>query len=242
MKRLNSQEIAVSGVATALAIIAVVVQAYLPTLRIAVNVIAAMAVCMPLCVKSLKGSIFTYIISSAVGLAVSTINALPFVLFFGLYTIVIYLLDYVFYVKSKLIKPIKILIIILIKWAFYALVFFAIYKLTGLVIADMELFGWEWTWWLLALIGFIAFSVYDPLFRYVFEGEKALYNRVIRSKNASNNKVKNNQNKSSKNIENTAEKDVKNKENVENITDKNITETKSENDNNNIKIDEDIFS
>lgn len=242
MKRLNSQEIAVSGVATALAIIAVVVQAYLPTLRIAVNVIAAMAVCMPLCVKSLKGSIFTYIISSAVGLAVSTINALPFVLFFGLYTIVIYLLDYVFYVKSKLIKPIKILIIILIKWAFYALVFFAIYKLTGLVIADMELFGWEWTWWLLALIGFIAFSVYDPLFRYVFEGEKALYDRVIRSKNASNNKVKNNQNKSSKNIENTAEKDVKNEENVENITDKNITETKSENDNNNIKIDEDIFS
>lgn len=242
MKRLNSQEIAVSGVATALAIIAVVVQAYLPTLRIAVNVIAAMAVCMPLCVKSLKGSIFTYIISSAVGLAVSTINALPFVLFFGLYTIVIYLLDYVFYVKSKLIKPIKILIIILIKWAFYALVFFAIYKLTGLVIADMELFGWEWTWWLLALIGFIAFSVYDPLFRYVFEGEKALYDRVIRSKNASNNKVKNNQNKSSKNIENTAERDVKNEENVENITDKNITETKSENDNNNIKIDEDIFS
>lgn len=242
MKRLNSQEIAVSGVATALAIIAVVVQAYLPTLRIAVNVIAAMAVCMPLCVKSLKGSIFTYIISSAVGLAVSTINALPFVLFFGLYTIVIYLLDYVFYVKSKLIKPIKILIIILIKWAFYALVFFAIYKLTGLVIADMELFGWEWTWWLLALIGFIAFSVYDPLFRYVFEGEKALYDRVIRSKNTSNIKVKNNQNKSSKNIENTAEKDVKNEENVENITDKNITETKSENDNNNIKIDEDIFS
>lgn len=242
MKRLNSQEIAVSGVATALAIIAVVVQAYLPTLRIAVNVIAAMAVCMPLCVKSLKGSIFTYIISSAVGLAVSTINALPFVLFFGLYTIVIYLLDYVFYVKSKLIKPIKILIIILIKWAFYALEFFAIYKLTGLVIADMELFGWEWTWWLLALIGFIAFSVYDPLFRYVFEGEKALYDRVIRSKNTSNIKVKNNQNKSSKNIENTAEKDVKNEENVENITDKNITETKSENDNNNIKIDEDIFS
>lgn len=242
MKRLNSQEIAVSGVATALAIIAVVVQAYLPTLRIAVNVIAAMAVCMPLCVKSLKGSIFTYIISSAVGLAVSTINALPFVLFFGLYTIVIYLLDYVFYVKSKLIKPIKILIIILIKWAFYALVFVAIYKLTGLVIADMELFGWEWTWWLLALIGFIAFSVYDPLFRYVFEGEKALYDRVIRSKNASNNKVKNNQNKSSKNIENSIENDVKNEENVENITDKNITETKSENDNNNIKTDEDIFS
>lgn len=242
MKRLNSQEIAVSGVATALAIIAVVVQAYLPTLRIAVNVIAAMAVCMPLCVKSLKGSIFTYIISSAVGLAVSTINALPFVLFFGLYTIVIYLLDYVFYVKSKLIKPIKILIIILIKWAFYALVFFAIYKLTGLVIADMELFGWEWTWWLLALIGFIAFSVYDPLFRYVFEGEKALYDRVIRSKNTSNNKVKNNQNKSSKNIENTVEKDVKNEEKVENFTDKNITETKSENDNNNIKTDEDIFS
>lgn len=242
MKRLNSQEIAVSGVATALAIIAVVVQAYLPTLRIAVNVIAAMAVCMPLCVKSLKGSIFTYIISSAVGLAVSTINALPFVLFFGLYTIVIYLLDYVFYVKSKLVKPIKILIIILIKWAFYALVFFAIYKLTGLVIADMELFGWEWTWWLLALIGFVAFSVYDPLFRYVFEGEKALYDRVIRSKNTSNNKVKNNQNKSSENIENSIEKDINIEENLENITDKISTETNSENDNNNTKIDEDIFS
>lgn len=242
MKRLNSQEIAVSGVATALAIIAVVVQAYLPTLRIAVNVIAAMAVCMPLCVKSLKGSIFTYIISSAVGLAVSTINALPFVLFFGLYTIVIYLLDYVFYVKSKLIKPIKILIIILIKWAFYALVFFAIYKLTGLVIADMELFGWEWTWWLLALIGFVAFSVYDPLFRYVFEGEKALYDRVIRSKNTSNNKVKNNQNKSSENIENSIEKDINIEENLENIKDKISTETNSENDNNNTKIDEDIFS
>lgn len=242
MKRLNSQEIAVSGVATALAIIAVVVQAYLPTLRIAVNVIAAMAVCMPLCVKSLKGSIFTYIISSAVGLAVSTINALPFVLFFGLYTIVIYLLDYVFYVKSKLVKPIKILIIILIKWAFYALVFFAIYKLTGLVIADMELFGWEWTWWLLALIGFVAFSVYDPLFRYVFEGEKALYDRVIRSKNTSNNKVKNNQNKSSENIENSIEKDINIEENLENIKDKISTDTNSENDNNNTKIDEDIFS
>lgn len=242
MKRLNSQEIAVSGVATALAIIAVVVQAYMPTLRIAVNVIAAMAVCMPLCVKSLKGSIFTYIISSAVGLAVSTINALPFVLFFGLYTIVIYLLDYVFYVKSKIIKPIKILIIILIKWAFYALVFFAIYKLTGLVIADMELFGWEWTWWLLALIGFVAFSVYDPLFRYVFEGEKALYDRVIRSKNTSNNKGKNNSYKSSENNENSIEKDVNIAEKVENITDENSLETKSENNNKNIKIDEDIFS
>lgn len=242
MKRLNSQEIAVSGVATALAIIAVVVQAYLPTLRIAVNVIAAMAVCMPLCVKSLKGSIFTYLISSAVGLAVSTINALPFVLFFGLYTIVIYLLDYVFYVKSKLNKPIKILIIILIKWAFYALVFFAIYKLTGLVIADMELFGWKWTWWLLAVIGFVAFSVYDPLFRYVFEGEKALYDRVIHTKHVSNRKGKNNPKNNSKNMENSVEKDVNIQENIENITDKNSDETQSENDNGNIKIDEDIFS
>lgn len=236
MKRLSSQEIAVSGVASALAIIAVVLQAYLPTLRIAVNVVAAMAVCMPLCVNSLKGAIFTYIISSAIGLAVSTINALPFVLFFGIYAIIIYVLDYIFYSKSKLIKPIKILIIIIVKWAYYALAFFALYKLTGLVIADMQLFGWEWTWWLLALLGFIAFSAYDPLFRYVFEGEKAMYAKVIRSKSTENNKNKNNQDKANKDIKSITEKDTVITENV----DETIGENKENNDTN-IKIDEDIF-
>ena len=128
MKKRYSYEIALSAVSAAIAVIAVVAQAYVDALTIALNIIAALAINIPLTKGMWKGAIMSFVVSSLIGFLIVNINALPFIMLFGSYAILSWLLDFKFYKVEKLPKALKIIVITVIKIGYYALMFWACWR------------------------------------------------------------------------------------------------------------------
>ena len=87
MRKRYSYEIALSAVSAAIAILAVVAQAYVDALTIALNVIAALAINLPLTKGMWKGGIMSFVVSSIVSFLIVNIQSLPFIMLFGSYAI-----------------------------------------------------------------------------------------------------------------------------------------------------------
>ena len=166
----RSYKIALAAVSCAIAVIAVVAQAYVSTLSIAINVIAALAISLPLTQRSVAGAVFSYVATALIGFLAVNIKALPFIVFYAPYAIIAYVLDFVFYPSAKVRLPkwTKIVAITVIKLGYFGAAFYACIALMKVVVTDIALFGWQWTVPLLMALGFVAFCVYDPLYRFVF--------------------------------------------------------------------------
>lgn len=166
----RSYKIALAAVSCAIAVLAVVAQAFVSTVSIAINVVAALAISLPLTQKSVAGAVFSYVATAIIGFLAVNIKALPFIIFYAPYAVIAYVLDFVFYPseKVKLPKWAKIALITVVKLGFFGAAFYACIALMKVVVSDIALFGWQWTLPLLMLAGFAAFCVYDPLYRFVF--------------------------------------------------------------------------
>lgn len=164
----RSYKIALAAVSCALAVIAVVAQAYVSAASIAINVIAALAISLPLTQKSVGGAVFSYVASGVICFLIVNVKALPFILFYAPYSIIQYALDFVFYKKVRLPKWCKIAMITVFKLGFFSAAFYGCLTLMKIVIADIDLFGVDWTLPLFMLVGLACFCVYDPLYRLVF--------------------------------------------------------------------------
>lgn len=160
--------IALSAVSCAMATVAVVVQGYLPTARIALNVVAALFVALPLTRGYWGGALIAYICAGAIGFFAVNIQALPFILMFGAYTVVTWLLDFRFYKITKIPKWLRIAAITVIKTGWFFLMFWACIELMQVVVSDIVLFGFEWSLPVLYAVGFVLFCIYDPLFRWAY--------------------------------------------------------------------------
>ncbi len=182
MRKRYSYEIALSAVSAAIAILAVVAQAYVDALTIAFNVIAALAINLPLTKGMWKGGIMAFVVSAIAGFLIVNIQALPFIMLFGSYAIVSWLLDFKFYKVEKLPKAFKIIVIIIIKVGYYALMFWACWNLMGLVINTINLFGnkYEATFYVIWGVCFVVFCIYDPFMRWVFKNECILVDKIIK--------------------------------------------------------------
>ena len=90
--RRRSEMIALSAVGCAMAAIAVVVQAYVPV-SVALNVVAALFVALPLTRGYWGGALLAYVSAALIGFFTVNIQALPFILLFGPYTVVMWLLS-----------------------------------------------------------------------------------------------------------------------------------------------------
>ena len=172
--------IALSAVGCAMAAIAVVVQAYVPV-SIALNVVAALFVALPLTRGYWGGALLAYVSASLIGFFAVNIQALPFILLFGPYTVVMWLLDFKFYGLPKLPKWAKIVVITLVKTGYFFLMFWACLQLMKVVVADIELFGFDWSYPVLYAVGFALFCLYDPLFRWVYRCMITLVSRHIKT-------------------------------------------------------------
>ena len=182
MRKRYSYEIALSAVSAAIAILAVVAQAYVDALTIALNVIAALAINLPLTKGMWKGGIMSFVVSSIVSFLIVNIQSLPFIMLFGSYAILAWLLDFKFYKVEKLPKALKIVIITVIKIGYYALMFWACWQLMGLVLNTINIFGnkYEVTFYVIWGICFVVFCIYDPFMRWVFKNECILVNRIVK--------------------------------------------------------------
>lgn len=168
MKRLSSYSIALSGVSCALAILSVTAGAYLPTAKIALYALSAFCVAIPLTQNLVGGAIFTYIGAAILTGIICNIKCIPFVLFCGPYALIAWALDFKFYKIVKWPKTLKIFLIIVVKTAFFAAAFFACVALMKIVVSDVGIFGMQWTMPLFALFGWIAFSLFDVLYRVIY--------------------------------------------------------------------------
>ena len=175
----RSYKIALAAVSCAIAVIAVVAQAYISTMSIAINVIAALAISLPLTQKSISGAIFSYVAAAGIGFLAVNIKALPFILFYAPYAIIQYALDFVFYVRVRLPKWVKIALITIVKLGYFALAFYACIMLMKIVIADIAIFGIKWTLPLLMVAGLVLFCAYDPLYRFVFVNLEKIVNKYV---------------------------------------------------------------
>ena len=166
MKR--SYRIAISGISAALTIISLLLAMFLPTAKVAFFVISALCVSLPLTQGLFWSALASYVVASAVGFLAGNIKALPFILFFGLYSLVAWLLDFRFY-DLRLTRAVKIILITVIKLAYFVLAFWACYKLMGVVISDIVIGSLRLSEPIFWAVGVVLFCVYDPLYRIVFK-------------------------------------------------------------------------
>lgn len=177
----RSYTIALASVSCAIAVIAVVAQAYISTLTIALNIVAALAISLPLAKDSQAGAVFSYIATAVITFFAVNLKALPFIMLFGLYAVFQYALDFRFYLRvNKIPKWLKIAIIVVAKIAFFFVAFWGCISLMKVVIADINLFGAKWTLPLFMMLGFGVFCVYDPFYRWVFVNMKKIVSRYIK--------------------------------------------------------------
>lgn len=180
MKR--SYIIALSGISSALATLFVVGATFLPTMKIALIVMSAIAISLPLTKNSWTGSLMSFIVSAIITFFVCNVKALPFILFFGPYAIIQYLLDYKFMSSQKIkSKGIKLAISIIIKVIWFTGAFFACYYLMKISLTDITLLGGDWlTLPILYIILLVIAVLYDILFRFVFKSLINLVNRIVK--------------------------------------------------------------
>ena len=109
MKKITGREIALSGITAAFAVIAVVLSHIVGVLTLTFLALSSVVLTLPLMADSLRGTIFAYVAASGLSfLFVGYIAVMPFVLMFGLYPIVDYLLRT--YLKKRIIVlPIEVI-------------------------------------------------------------------------------------------------------------------------------------
>ena len=166
MKR--SYRIAISGISAALTIISLMLAMFLPTAKVAFFVISALCVSLPLTKGLFWSSLASYVVASAIGFLAGNIKALPFILFFGLYALITWLLDFRFY-HLRMPRAVKIILITIIKSAYFVLAFWACYKLMGVVISDIVIGTLRLNAPIFWVAAILLFCAYDPLYRIVFK-------------------------------------------------------------------------
>lgn len=169
MKKLTGKDIALSGISSALAIIFVIGAIYISFATIPCYVLAAISISLPLIKKNFIASLLSYVVASLVAFFVGSIKLLPFIMFFGLYAIIQWLLDFYMYPKLQINKWIKIAINVVIKIIYFGLVFWGIYALMNLTLTDFNILNINWTMPLLIFVCFILFVLYDIIYREIFK-------------------------------------------------------------------------
>ena len=176
MKRITSKEIALSGIAAALAVIAVVLSYYVTVLTLAFYALSSVALTLPLLADSGRGSILAF--AASVGLAflfVGYIHVMPYILLFGPYTIL-------FYYLRKYLK--KIYFCLPIKVVYVNLAFLATYHAVGLTLADFPIMDSLPNWGKYVLIYVVltaAFVVFDFAFASLFDTLSERFGGRLRS-------------------------------------------------------------
>ncbi len=155
----KSYVIALSGISTALATMFVMLAVFVEPMTISFYVMSAICMMLPLSKGSYKGAILSCAATIILTVSIATIKALPFAIFFGPYTIL----------SIFLAKKLKWYYGLPIKLAWFNLVLYILYLVTGLLVIDFEALGVKLEYWAIALIGSAVFVVYDYLMQYVFK-------------------------------------------------------------------------
>ena len=159
MKKITAREVALSGITAALAVGAVVLSYFVGVLTLTFLALASVILTLPMMADSLRGSVFAYVAASGLGfLFVGYVAVMPFVLIFGLYPIVDYLLRK--YLKKRaIVLPLEIV--------FANLSFLATYFAIGLTIHDFPIVD-QLPDWGKFLVLFVLLTAVFIIFQFAF--------------------------------------------------------------------------
>ncbi len=179
MKR--SHIIALSGISCAMALICVVGSIYVEFMTLSFAVLAAVCIQMPLTQKYWLGGILSYVATSIIAFLIGNINALPFILFFGAYTIIQWTVEQKLYklIKSKILKY---TIGYAIKIAYFEIIIAIFWFLFNAIIPTFVLFGKtiKLTYLIISLAGIPLFLIYDLLMHLIFKNFTYIINKIIK--------------------------------------------------------------
>ena len=159
MKKITAREIALSGITAALTVIAVVLSHYVSVLTLTFLALSSVILTLPMMGGSLRGSVLAYLVAAGLSfLFVGYISLMPFVLMFGLYPIVDYLLRK--YLKKRV-------FVLLAEIAFANASFVACFFAIGLTLEDFPIVNSFPTWAKILCI-FGLFTVVFVVFHFAF--------------------------------------------------------------------------
>lgn len=184
MKTRRSHIVALSGISSALSIISIVLACYVEPLTISLMVLSGIFLMLPLTKGYWIGSVIGYVVSSVASFFIVNINALPFILFFGLYVPLQWILDFKLFNKPSN-KWLRLILFWIIKIAFFEVVVCACWYLMQTIIADMHIFGQSITYLIISLGLLPLFVLYDILMHCVYVNVKRIVDsKIIDTKSA----------------------------------------------------------
>ena len=177
MEKITGKEIALSGITAALAVIAVVLSHFLGVLTLTFLAVSSVVLTLPMMIDSLRGSVLAYVAAAGLSfLFVGYISVMPFVLIFGLYPIIDYILWK--YLKRRLfVLPIEIV--------FACLSFLATFYAIGLTLADFPIVDTlpDWGKYLVIYAGVaVVFVIFHFAFTVLYEVLKKRLAPVLKKK------------------------------------------------------------
>lgn len=149
----TSRRIALSGIASALSTMFLIVSVYIPLMDMSCMVLASLSLLIPIAKNDYFGASLAYLSASILGLLTTgnVLGILPYVIFFGLHPILVSLV-----IKWHL----PVILQLVIKLVFANLAIFLAWRFLGLVLVISE---FEFPYWLIALVGSLGFILYDWL-------------------------------------------------------------------------------
>lgn len=176
MKRITAKEIALSGVTAAFAIIAVVLSHFVGVMTVTFLALSSVVLTLPMMGGSFRGAVFAYLAAAGLSfLFVGYIAVMPFVILFGPYPILDFLLRK--YLKKRLFYlPIEI--------AFANGGFVACYFAIGLTLADFPLVDTLPVWgkWVVILVLLTAvFVIFHFAFTLLYDTLERRLSRVLKN-------------------------------------------------------------
>lgn len=179
MKRFSSKKIALAGISSAIALIAVILSFYIPNLSLSFNLLASVGIMLPLTQKYYREAILAYVAVCALGGIFANIHILPFVLVGGAYTIATVAMDnHKDKVKWYISYPIKVV--------YACFVFFVLYYLTDIFFVNFSAFNISTEnkallYFLLNLIFVAVFIIYDALLLWGYHWSVPYVERITRN-------------------------------------------------------------
>ena len=215
MKRSNV--IALAGISAALSYVAIILSFYVDIMTLSFGAIAGISLMLPLAVGSVSGAIFAYVSASILSGLTVGFGALTFIIFFGPFTIIGYLVDFKLYEKLKLKKWAKLIIGYTIKGVYYSISVTAVYFIMSAFGNVDFLLEPQWLWLgVIALI--LIFFLFDILLHMVFVNLRYLVRtRILKIHDGD-----------------TVKKDKKTEEIIDNVFDDDNQEDDSHDDNSDI--------
>lgn len=179
----RSRVIALAGISSAFTIICITASIYFEPMTLTFSVLSGIFVSLPFTKDYFVGGVLSYVVSSicALFLGGNILLGIPFIVFFGAYSIISYAIEYKLAPRLKN-KLLKYSISYVLKLIYFEIAIAIIWFSMSAIIPSLIIFGNEikLSYLILSLAGIPLFILYDIMMHYVFVSLKYVVNKRVK--------------------------------------------------------------